>query len=61
MPRPRGAVDVQALPTRAYLERTVVPLMLQGMSVMAKERPPRPIEWMAAYLLKNKDVVVDMQ
>jgi hypothetical protein len=25
------------------------------MSVLAKERPPNPIEYLAAYLLKNKD------
>ncbi|XP_071997104.1 protein dpy-30 homolog isoform X2 [Engystomops pustulosus] len=47
-------VDLQALPTRAYLDQTVVPILLQGLSVLAKERPPNPIEFLAAYLLKNK-------
>ncbi|CAH2249855.1 dpy-30 homolog [Pelobates cultripes] len=47
-------VDLQALPTRAYLDQTVVPILLQGLSVLAKERPPNPIEYLAAYLLKNK-------
>ncbi|XP_043914540.1 protein dpy-30 homolog isoform X1 [Protopterus annectens] len=47
-------VDVQSLPTRAYLDQTVVPILLQGLSVLAKERPPNPIEFLAAYLLKNK-------
>ncbi|KAM8934394.1 protein dpy-30 homolog [Pelodytes ibericus] len=46
--------DLQALPTRAYLDQTVVPILLQGLSVLAKERPPNPIEYLAAYLLKNK-------
>ncbi|XP_055491096.1 protein dpy-30 homolog isoform X2 [Leucoraja erinacea] len=47
-------VDLQSLPTRAYLDQTVVPILLQGLSVLAKERPPNPIEFLAAYLLKNK-------
>ncbi|XP_071400124.1 protein dpy-30 homolog isoform X2 [Centroberyx affinis] len=47
-------VDLQVLPTRAYLDQTVVPILLQGLSVLAKERPPNPIEYLAAFLLKNK-------
>ncbi|XP_067115229.1 protein dpy-30 homolog [Osmerus mordax] len=47
-------VDLQSLPTRAYLDQTVVPILLQGLSVLAKERPPNPIEFLAAFLLKNK-------
>nr|CCA24508.1 conserved hypothetical protein [Albugo laibachii Nc14] len=46
-------VDVDALSIRAYLEQTVVPILLQGMSSLVKERPPNPIEWLAAYLIKN--------
>lgn len=48
-------VDLASLPTRAYLDQTIVPILLQGMSVLAKERPPNPIEYLASYLLKNKD------
>ncbi|KAL8614704.1 Protein dpy-30 [Nucella lapillus] len=51
----RPKVDLQSLPTRAYLDQTVVPVLLQGMSVLSKERPPNPIEFLAAYLLKNKN------
>ncbi|XP_041725532.1 protein dpy-30 homolog isoform X1 [Coregonus clupeaformis] len=47
-------VDLQSLPTRAYLDQTVVPLLLQGLSVLAKERPHNPIEFLAAHLLQNK-------
>ncbi|XP_054482669.1 protein dpy-30 homolog isoform X1 [Anoplopoma fimbria] len=47
-------VDLQALPTRAYLDQTVVPILLQGLSLLAKDRPPNPIEYLAAFLLKNK-------
>ncbi|XP_064602266.1 protein dpy-30 homolog isoform X2 [Liolophura sinensis] len=55
VPAKRPKVDLQSLPTRAYLDQTVVPVLLQGMSVLAKERPPNPIEFLAAYLLKNKN------
>ncbi|KAF6020349.1 DPY30 [Bugula neritina] len=48
-------VELASLPTRAYLDQTVVPILLQGMSVLAKERPPNPVEFLAAYLMKNKD------
>jgi protein dpy-30 len=48
-------VDLTSLPIRAYLDQTVVPILLQGMSILAKERPPNPIEYLGSYLLKNKD------
>ncbi|KAL3873054.1 hypothetical protein ACJMK2_036215 [Sinanodonta woodiana] len=54
IPSKRPKVDLQSLPTRAYLDQTVVPILLQGMSTLAKERPPNPIEFLAAYLLKNR-------
>jgi len=48
-------VALQSLPTRAYLDQTVVPILLGGMSTLAKERPPQPIEFLASYLLKHKE------
>ena len=30
--------ELQSLPSRQYLERTVVPVVMDGMSVLAKER-----------------------
>lgn len=44
---------VQNLPLRAYLDKTVVPILLQAMSECAKERPAHPIEFVANYLLEN--------
>ena len=41
------------LPIRAYLDQTVVPILLQGLSALVKERPPNPVEYLANYLLKN--------
>ncbi|KAL1117647.1 hypothetical protein AAG570_003962 [Ranatra chinensis] len=53
-PPKKSRVDLQSLPTRQYLDQTVVPILLQGLSTLAKERPPDPISYLAAYLLKNK-------
>jgi protein dpy-30 len=43
------------LSTRQYLDQTVVPLLLQGMAEVAKERPENPIEYLANYLLKHSN------
>ena len=47
--------DLSTLPTRAYLDQTVVPILLQGMSQVARERPAKPIEQLALYLQQNKE------
>ncbi|KAK6636339.1 hypothetical protein RUM43_009999 [Polyplax serrata] len=47
-------VDMQSLPIRQYLDQTVVPILLQALSTLSKERPPDPVAFLAAYLLKNK-------
>lgn len=54
-PPKRPRVDLQALPTRQYLDQTVVPILLQALSTLAKERPSDPIDYLANYLLKNKN------
>lgn len=41
------------LPVRAYLDQTVVPILLQAMSEVAKERPQYPIEFIANYLQEH--------
>lgn len=46
-------LNLQALPIRAYLDQTVVPILLDGMSALVKERPPNPVEWLSTYLLKH--------
>jgi len=51
----KSRVDLQSIPIRQYLDQTVVPILLQGLSALSKERPPEPIEYLAAYLLKNKN------
>ncbi|XP_033231481.1 protein dpy-30 homolog [Belonocnema kinseyi] len=53
-PAKKSRVEVQSLPTRQYLDQTVVPILLQALSSLAKERPPDPINYLAGYLVKNK-------
>lgn len=47
--------ELSTLPTRAYLDQTVVPILLQAMSQLAKDRPAKPISFLAEYLLNNKE------
>mmetsp|Transcript_4265 Transcript_4265/g.6028 ORF Transcript_4265/g.6028 Transcript_4265/m.6028 type:complete len:104 (-) Transcript_4265:118-429(-) len=49
----QSAMQVQSLPIRAYLDTTVVPILLDGMSQLVKERPANPVEWLGTYLIKN--------
>ncbi len=53
-PPKKSRVEVQSLPARQYLDQTVVPILLQALSNLAKERPPDPISYLAAYLVRNK-------
>jgi len=46
--------DLQSLPTKQYLDQTVAPVLLQGLQILAKERPADPISYLAAYLLKHR-------
>jgi len=50
----RAKQDLQSLPTRQYLDQTVVPILLQGLASLARERPRDPIEYLAGYLLRHK-------
>lgn len=49
----QARLQSQAQPIRQYLESTVVPILLQGMQALVKERPSNPVEYLAGYLLKN--------
>mmetsp|Transcript_4938 Transcript_4938/g.10262 ORF Transcript_4938/g.10262 Transcript_4938/m.10262 type:complete len:139 (-) Transcript_4938:262-678(-) len=47
------APELQSMPIRAYLDQTVVPILLDGMSELVKERPANPIEYLASYLIRH--------
>jgi len=48
-------IDLASMQTRQYLDHTVVPILLSGLSSLAKARPANPIEFLANYLLDNKN------
>ncbi|XP_034247051.1 protein dpy-30 homolog [Thrips palmi] len=47
-------IDLSSLPTRQYLDQTVVPILIRGLTTLSKERPADPISFLASYLMKNK-------
>lgn len=49
----QSSVDLQALPIRAYLDHTVVPILMQGLSALVKERPVNPTVFLAQFLLDH--------
>ncbi|KAK5637965.1 hypothetical protein RI129_012260 [Pyrocoelia pectoralis] len=53
-PPKKHRVDLSSLPTRQYLDQTVVPILLQGLSHIAKERPANPVAALGNFLLNNR-------
>ena len=51
--KPKPQQNINSLPITAYLDQTVVPLVLQGMGEVAKERPENPIKHLAEFLMKH--------
>ncbi|XRB16507.1 hypothetical protein RI054_12g63510 [Pseudoscourfieldia marina] len=50
----QNKLSESAQPIRTYLDSSIVPLLMQGLQAVVKERPHDPIEYLAAYLLKNR-------
>lgn len=46
-------LNTAAMPVRQYLEATVVPVLMQGLGQVVRERPSDPVAALAAYLLKH--------
>lgn len=49
------------LQIRAYLDQTVIPIVLKALTEMTQKRPDNPIEFVANYLLKNNPEDVEAQ
>ncbi|KAF9431506.1 hypothetical protein BGZ76_000224 [Entomortierella beljakovae] len=49
--------EIAAMPIRPYLDQTVLPVLLEGMKQLAKERPQNPLEYLGHYLLDHSDTV----
>ena len=50
-----GEKNLNNTSIRSYLDKTVVPLVLQGMAEVAKERPENPIKYLADFLMKHSN------
>merc|ERR1711860_366262 len=46
--------ELAALPTRQYLDKTVVPILLDVLAILAKERPSDPVGFLIESLQKRK-------
>ena len=47
--------DIKNLPMEAYLDKTVMPLVLEGMAEVSKTKPDNPIKYLADYLMKHSN------
>ena len=45
--------DIKSLPMQAYLEKTVMQLVLEGMAEVSKVKPENPIKFLADYLIQH--------
>ena len=48
-----GEVEIKQLPIKAYLDQQLMPLLLEALAQLAKEKPDEPIEFVAKYLLDH--------
>ena len=46
--------NLASMPTRQYLDKTVVPILLSALAALAKERPQEPVDYLVAYLQNHK-------
>ena len=46
-------LSVNALPTKMYLDATVVPTVMQALQEVCEARPENPLEFVAYYMLKH--------
>jgi hypothetical protein len=55
-----SAMPVRSLPRQEYLQATVIPLLLEGMAWIIKERPDDPVENLAMFLIKNNPLTPEL-
>ena len=49
----QAKVSINALPTKAYLEATIVSTVMKGLHEVCHARPDNPLEFLAYYILKH--------
>ncbi|XP_018010393.1 protein dpy-30 homolog [Hyalella azteca] len=58
-PRKRSRLDLSSLTSRQYLDQTVVPVLLQALTKLNKERPSDPIDFIANYLRNHSENICE--
>ncbi|CAL5997423.1 Dpy-30_motif-containing protein [Hexamita inflata] len=51
----QNRMNLEALPTRAYLDETVVPILMQGLSALVQERPEDPLQFLGQFLIHHSN------
>ena len=49
----QAKINVNALPSKAYLEATIVPTVMRALTEVCIARPENPLEFVAYYILKH--------
>lgn len=49
----QSKINVNALPTKAYLEATIIPTVMKGLTELTEARPDNPLEFLSYYILKH--------
>ena len=47
------STEIKQLPIKAYLDQQLMPLLLEALGELSKEKPEEPIEFVAKYLLDH--------
>lgn len=54
------AMPKRALPKQEYLQETVVPILVEGLSWLIKKKPEDPVEHLAMFLIKNNPLTPEL-
>ncbi|KAJ9461264.1 Dosage compensation protein dpy-30 [Diplonema papillatum] len=46
-------INVHALPVRGFLDQNVAPALLEGLAIIAKERPEDPVDFLGKFLVRR--------
>mmetsp|Transcript_9993 Transcript_9993/g.13577 ORF Transcript_9993/g.13577 Transcript_9993/m.13577 type:complete len:109 (+) Transcript_9993:122-448(+) len=49
----QAKININNLPTKAYLEQTITPTVMKALTEVCEARPDNPLEFVAYYLLKH--------
>ena len=49
----QDSAEIKQLPIKAYLDQQLMPLLLEALAQLSKEKPEEPIEFVAKYLLDH--------